>query len=146
VTCLDCIAPYPLLSLKDNKCYDSCPEETALNDAGTKCLACSESSNCATCLNTNVAYCTSCVDDAPLLSQVDNKCYSSCPDGTYKDGTKCKACTSSSNCKTCKSSNPSQCTSCPSTFPAYQENDETCQTICQDGSVLLSDSPDNDFD
>jgi len=65
--------------------------------------------SCATCSGPGANECTSCNLGDELYN---GQCVSTCPAGTYTDGSVCSACDAS--CTTCSGTGPNACTSCPS--------------------------------
>ena len=134
--CTACGGSYPLFY--SNACYTTCPDGTTNNGLGV-CVSCDASSRCKTCQLAAPEICLTCPDTFNLLSSVDQKCYSSCPQGTYKPATQniCTPCAAGSNCATCNASNPSQCFTCLSSSPLFSEIDNKCyDTTCPDGTAL----------
>ena len=111
--CTSCPPSFPFYIPSTYDCVTSCPDGTYAdtNDNNT-CKPCDNT--CKTCSNNNSKHCTSCDSTSHLylLDTKDNRCVSSCPDGTLLNAInihECIACDSS--CKTC-TQQPSQCTSC----------------------------------
>ena len=143
--CLSCSLGnnYSFLSF-DNKCYSTCPigSVSTINSNGFGvCLQCDQAASCQTCDVLNLKVCKTCPSSAPYLSGLDNRCYTSCPQGTvFQQNTQnpffCAVCQSSSNCLTCDPQNSSKCLSCPSNYPMLNLNNSVCLPKCQSGSTL----------
>lgn len=80
--------------------------------SNTQSMTCSNDidSNCVSCIN-NGRTCSKCKTGYSLYN---NKCYKTCPSGTFQSGTNCLYC-GASNCDACPSSSPI-CFSCKSQY------------------------------
>ena len=68
---------------------DLCPSGTYADKLTNKCEPCS--APCATC-ERNSNRCLSCVVGKSFFADI-NKCFTTCPEGTYTNGTLCSKCT-----------------------------------------------------
>lgn len=111
--------------VKNDYCVDpTCNPGTVLTSSG--CVAC-PTANCDSCSSSNYE-CTSCKNTYFLYN---NKCYGSCPSGTYADGKYCKNCPD--HCKNCSQSN--SCTTCDTNY--YLTATKECSTCDYSNSVVI---------
>ena len=87
-------------------------------------------STCKTC-NESKDRCTSC-HEGYYLYDIDNKCYSTCPDGYVGVGHKCRKC--HSPCLKCII-NQDTCTDCISTYHLHKRKNK-CHYSCPEGTFL----------
>ena len=103
-------------------CIEECPEGFRNSDG--RCDRCSDE-NCLSC-PTSPLVCESC-----KTLTYENKCYDTCPDGTFIYGNTCNVC--QKNCLKCDST---QCFSCPKGSYIFEDK---CVENCGDGYYVKDD-------
>ena len=103
-------------------CIEECPEGFRNNDG--RCDRCSDE-NCLYC-PTSPLVCESC-----KTLTYENKCYDTCPEGTFIYGNTCNVC--QKNCLKCDST---QCFSCPKGSYIFEDK---CVENCGDGYYVKDD-------
>ena len=94
---------------KTSTCVNYCPTKYYQNIYSRSCEPCD--SSCDQCYG-QPTICTNCTSTASNPKYFYNgSCYSTCPDGTYKNGFNCSLCDTTVFCKTCSIA-ASNCTSC----------------------------------
>jgi hypothetical protein len=88
---------------------------------------------CKTCDINSPSFCTSCNSYTGKTILFNNKCYDTCPSGTYYDNGNCFAC--DPKCVTCSADNRFLCTSCNIESQLYPYLSGTsCTDTCLDGT------------
>ena len=136
--CTECNLGSGFTYFYENKCYNTCPEDTYshVEPSGSKnCSKCSAPDNCASCYGT-ASNCTSCIatPDKHYLVQGQNKCVTDCTTEVQfpiQFGDACVSCQSPCPVGKC-SVVATNCTSCVGTSPARFLESESCVEQCAD--------------
>jgi len=152
--CLNCSSPLICTNCTTNAklasgsctCRSGFYWTSCVNTCQQECLPCP--SNCTACTETG---CTNCATG--FLLTLDEKCESTCPDGSYQNGTSCQECsspcltctTSATNCLSCNESwyllNNSCVDNCPLNY--YVENGQSTCNECNDSCSSCSQAASN---
>jgi hypothetical protein len=122
-TCLECNTGF--FFNKNKKCTDNCAIGTV--KVKGKCIPCKDT-NCKKCKSTNVGLCDAC--KTGFLTYKD-KCYKTCPEGSFQIATTCKKCLP--NCASCKTTD-----TCEKCFPVFVSYGKWCVRRCPDGYKPLN--------